>query len=194
MEKYRIKIACLEISDILYEGITNILMKTGRQCLFSRVGDVDELADLLLQDAEFHIVIVNPATVQNRFFEFERLRRNHSVMSWIVVSYSFIEPAVMELFTDVISIAESRSDIVKKFEDIINKCCYDEPVREELTSRERDVLIHLVNGESNKEISENLNISIHTVISHRRNIVRKTKIKSPSGLAIYAVTSGIIKI
>ncbi len=194
MEKHKIKIACLETSDILYEGITNILMKTGRQCLFSRVSDVDELSDLLLQDNDFHMVIVNPSTVQNRYYEFERLRRNHSVISWVVVSYSFIEPSVMELFPYVISISESRAAIVRKFEDIINKCCFDEPVREELTSRERDVLIHLVNGESNKEISDSLNISIHTVISHRRNIVRKTKIKSPSGLAIYAVTTGIIKI
>lgn len=194
MEKHKIKIACLETSDILYEGITNIFMKTGRQCLFSRVSDVDELSDLLFKDVDFHMVIVNPATVQNRYYEFERLRRNHSVISWVVVSYSFIEPSVMELFPYVISISESRAAIVRKFEDIINKCCFDEPVREELTSRERDVLIHLVNGESNKEISDSLNISIHTVISHRRNIVRKTKIKSPSGLAIYAVTTGIIKI
>jgi DNA-binding CsgD family transcriptional regulator len=193
MEKHKIKIACLETSDILYEGITNILMRTGHKCLFSRVGDVEELAELLLNN-DFQMVIVNPSTVQNRFGEFEKLRRGNSAISWVVVSYSFIEPSVMELFPHVISIAESRANIVRKFEDIINKCCFDEPVREDLTTRERDVLIHLVNGESNKEISDNLNISIHTVISHRRNIVRKTKIKSPSGLAIYAVTSGIIKI
>lgn len=193
MERHKINIACLETSDILYEGITNILMRTAYHCLFSRAGDLSELAELL-QNNDFRMVIVNPATVQNRFSEFEKLRRKNPSLFWVVISYSFVEPSVMELFPYVISISESRGAIVRKFESIINKCRFDEPVREELTSRERDVLIHLVNGESNKEISDNLNISIHTVISHRRNIVRKTKIKSPSGLAIYAVTSGIIKI
>ena len=64
--------------------------------------------------------------------------------------------------------------------------------REELTSRERDVLIELVAGKSNKEISDKLKISIHTVNSHRKNIVRKTGIKSLSGLAIYAITTKIV--
>jgi len=52
----------------------------------------------------------------------------------------------------------------------------------------------MVKGLSNKEISEKLNISIHTVISHSKNISRKTGIKSRSALAIYALTNKIISL
>jgi len=51
-----------------------------------------------------------------------------------------------------------------------------------------------VKGFSNKEVADNLNISIHTVISHRKNISQKTGIKSQSGLTIYAISNKIILI
>ena len=57
-----------------------------------------------------------------------------------------------------------------------------------------DVLIHLVHGLSNKEIADKLNISIHTVVSHRKNIIQKTGIKSQAGLTIYAISKKIISI
>jgi DNA-binding CsgD family transcriptional regulator len=50
----------------------------------------------------------------------------------------------------------------------------------------------MVKGFANKEIADTLNISIHTVISHRKNITEKTGIKSLSGLTIYAITKKII--
>ncbi len=63
-----------------------------------------------------------------------------------------------------------------------------------LTEREKDVLKGMVNGLSNKEIADLLNISIHTVISHRKNITAKTGIRSQSGLTIYAISKKIISI
>ena len=50
----------------------------------------------------------------------------------------------------------------------------------------------MVAGHSNKEIADKLNISIHTVISHRKNITEKTGIKSLSGLTIFAISKKII--
>jgi DNA-binding NarL/FixJ family response regulator len=61
-----------------------------------------------------------------------------------------------------------------------------------LSERETEVLIQLVKGLSHKEIADKLNISIHTVTSHRKNIIEKTGIKSLSGLTIYAITKKII--
>ena len=47
-------------------------------------------------------------------------------------------------------------------------------------------------GNSNKEIAEKLFISIHTVISHRKNITEKLGIKSISGLTVYAILNKLI--
>ncbi len=63
----------------------------------------------------------------------------------------------------------------------------------ELTAREIEVLVLVVKGLINKEIAGRLNISLTTVISHRKNITEKLGIKSVSGLAIYAVMHGYVE-
>ena len=63
-----------------------------------------------------------------------------------------------------------------------------------LSDRERDVIISLVQGMSNKEIADHLCISVNTVITHRRNIARKLQIHSPAGLTIYAIINGLVDI
>ena len=52
----------------------------------------------------------------------------------------------------------------------------------------------VMDGNSNKEIAENLFISTHTVITHRKNITHKLGIKSISGLTIYAILNGLVEI
>jgi len=49
-------------------------------------------------------------------------------------------------------------------------------------------------GKTNKEIAENLFISIHTVITHRKNITSKLGIKSISGLTVFAIINGFVSI
>lgn len=63
----------------------------------------------------------------------------------------------------------------------------------ELSAREIEVLTLIVRGLINKEIADRLNISLTTVISHRKNITEKLGIKSVSGLTIYAVMHGYIE-
>ncbi len=61
-----------------------------------------------------------------------------------------------------------------------------------LTARETDVLRLVTQGLLNKEIADRLDISLHTVISHRKNITSKLGIKTVSGLTIYALMHGVI--
>ncbi len=69
-----------------------------------------------------------------------------------------------------------------------------QPETEELSEREKDVLIQVVRGLSNKEIADVLCISTHTVISHRKNIARKLNIHSTAGLTIYAIVNKLVDI
>jgi regulator of cell morphogenesis and NO signaling len=66
--------------------------------------------------------------------------------------------------------------------------------QEELSAREKDVLVQIVNGLSNKEIADILCLSTHTVMSHRKNIARKLNIHSTAGLTIYAIVNGIVEL
>ena len=51
-----------------------------------------------------------------------------------------------------------------------------------LTSRENEILDHIIAGKSNRQIGEKLNISIKTVEQHRANIMDKLKVKRPANL------------
>lgn len=61
-----------------------------------------------------------------------------------------------------------------------------------LTSRETEILLLIVQGLLNKEIAEKLNISHNTVLTHRKNIIAKTGIKTVSGLTFYCPRNGLI--
>jgi DNA-binding CsgD family transcriptional regulator len=82
------------------------------------------------------------------------------------------------------------NQIYNKLAQINNSA--DKSQHEDLSDREIEVLVQLVKGLANKEIADKLNISIHTVISHRKNITDKTGIKSLPGLTIYAITNKIV--
>ena len=61
-----------------------------------------------------------------------------------------------------------------------------------LSNREVEVVQLVALGKTNKEISNALHISTHTVITHRKNITSKLGIKTIAGLAVYAVLNGYI--
>lgn len=95
-----------------------------------------------------------------------------------------------------LNIYDSQREIINKVNDRLNT--YGEKSNEyianELTKREIEVLQLVSKGLANKEVADKLSISIHTVISHRKNISEKTGIKSASGLTMYAVLKKIIDI
>lgn len=66
--------------------------------------------------------------------------------------------------------------------------------RETLSEREKDVIIGVVQGMSNKEIADHLFISTNTVITHRRNIAKKLQIRTPAGLTVYAIVNNLVDI
>ena len=62
-----------------------------------------------------------------------------------------------------------------------------------ISNREKDILKYVALGYTNKEISNKLYISTHTVITHRKNISSKLGIKTIAGLTVYAIINKIIK-
>lgn len=67
------------------------------------------------------------------------------------------------------------------------------PKDNHLSTREIEVLKLVAAGKLNKEIAKELNISINTVLTHRKNITAKLGIKSVSGLSFYALMNGFVK-
>ena len=99
-----------------------------------------------------------------------------------------------EIFIPAVRNAERKlkqNDVSAKISSMINQTPNND---EQLSDREKDVIIALVQGMSNKEIADHLFISVNTVITHRRNIARKLQIHSPAGLTIYAIVNDLVDI
>ena len=95
------------------------------------------------------------------------------------------------LFVPAIRILEQQlktDDVSARISNMISNADSQEAISE----REKEIIMCLVQGMSNKEIANQLFISVNTVITHRRNIVRKLQIHSLAGLTIYAIANNLI--
>lgn len=122
------------------------------------------------------------ATLHDIYANEEWLRQHAQVEDHIFV------PAIRRLE----NIAK-RNNVTKNISDIVSKSSIGNKT-EVLSDREKEVIVSLVQGMSNKEIADHLCISTNTVITHRRNIARKLQIHSPAGLTIYAIINGLVDI
>lgn len=109
---------------------------------------------------------------------------------WLTL-HSMVED---EIFTPAIRNLEKQlrqNDVSIKISSMLSQVPHSQEI---LSEREKEVIVSLVQGMTNKEIADHLFISINTVITHRRNIARKLQIHSPSGLTIYAIVNNLIDI
>lgn len=192
MSKSRINIAIIEPSHIFFEGLSNLLHKTDSYYYIFRLTDLDEL-NLFLMREKVSFVLLNPCVYQNKNGDLLKMKKAYPEIIWIGLLYSFYHPELLSKLDDTILATDSLESIIGKLTRIAVGQT-DNAKQETLSEREIEVLAVMVKGFSNKEIAEELNISIHTVISHRKNIVEKTGIKSLSGLTIYAISKKYIQV
>lgn len=91
-----------------------------------------------------------------------------------------------------VSVDSDEAEIIKSLQCVLKNIDGREPQHDNLSAREIEVLKLISSGKINKEIADQLCISINTVITHRKNISSKLGIKSASGLSLYAMMNGII--
>ena len=97
--------------------------------------------------------------------------------------------------TNRITLRSSQETIIEQLQQLFTSDSSSNTTTEnnkDLSSREVDVLQLIVKGITNKEIADKLNISLNTVLTHRKNITAKLGIKTVSGLTFYAIMNGII--
>ena len=192
--KRDVDILALETSPVVSEGLAAIFNKSGLRNNLSFVSSFEEM-ELPYVKKKSLIIIVNPSFIHNDSTKtFNNLKEHFSNVRWVGLIYAYHDPRLLSMFDALITISDTPETIISTIDKLLsdNKQKINSSSQEILSNRETDVLKLLVTGKSNKEIADSLNISINTVITHRKNISQKTGIKSVSGLTIYAVVQNIV--
>jgi DNA-binding NarL/FixJ family response regulator len=189
------KIAIVEPSIMLRTGLEQMLHELpDADVIFS----TDNLNSLYARINALRpdILIVNPllfdyvkrATIRAEFDNLPNLRIIGLITSYIESQHQRQFAGVIELNDDFQRVKSTLSQVTNTLQSEA-----DEPDTAPLSDREKDVLVCLSKGLKNNEIADTLNISVHTVITHRKNIVRKTGIKSVAALTVYAILNNLIE-
>lgn len=109
---------------------------------------------------------------------------------WLALHASVEE----KIFEPAIQLLESQFSKGEEMVNITKVIPQSSEKAEQLSEREKDIVIGVVQGLTNKEIADKLFIAPNTVITHRRNIARKLQIHSTAGLTIYAIVNRLVDI
>ncbi len=189
----RIRITVAEPSVILRQGIIAVLRQMGTPHLeVSEAEDIGKLKQVILLQRP-DILIVNPAHLG--MFSVQQIRKEApgGEMKLVALQLSMADSASLKAYDEVVSLYDSPEQIREKLVRIVRAPETDKR-HELLSDREREVVVCVVQGMTNKQIADKLCLSTHTVVTHRRNIASKLDIHSTAGLAIYAIVNKLVEL
>lgn len=190
-----IRVAIAETSVIIRSGLTSALKRLPNL----RVQPVEILSVEALNDclrSQYpDILVVNPTF--GEYFDVVRFREETvgKGIRIVALASSFIDASLLSKYDEIISIFDDLETLAGKISRLQNIEPTEETENQDsLSQREKEIVVCVVKGMTNKEIAENLFLSIHTVITHRRNISKKLQIHSAAGLTIYAIVNKLVEL
>ena len=188
----RNRVIICEASEIIANGLAEIIDSMAQCDVVARLDTPEHLSERITS-SDANLVIIDPTLLgfHNKGFLLQ-LGKEHPNLIVIALVTSYLDHAMLAPYNGFIEINDTRSKIISKMNEFAQCDTSKKSDDVELSKREIDVLVAVAKGMMNKEIADMMNISIHTVISHRKNITRKTGIKSVSGLTVYALLNNLI--
>lgn len=188
-----IKIVIAENSLILRSGISAVLKRLS-DYTFS-INEVSNM-DAFMLFSRLHrpeIAIINPLFLGG--VSIANYKRDNPDTKVVALVSGYFDNKTLADFDGSISIFDDLDTVNDTISSVLHIEEDDDNIEtEQLSQREKEIIGCVVKGLTNKAIAEKLSISIHTVITHRRNISKKLQIHSSAGLAIYAIANKIVEI
>ncbi len=188
------RLMLIEPSALVSRGIRSLLAEHPE---FDNLTVYHDLAHGLEQLTRLRpdLLLINPSVIdfQKRLFV-RTLSPALEEIPLIAIVYGLMEEEALKQYDGSIGLYDEPAHIVRKLRKALEKQHpHSVPSRhDDLSNREKEILVAVARGLTNKEIADMHHISIYTVISHRKNISRKTGIKTISGLTIYALLHQMI--
>lgn len=188
----RCKVAIVEPSPIIAEGLASLIAGCGE---FDVVCVVESLRQFVERVAgrQAELVVVGSQALCGVVQPLRTAVPELQSVAVVLLATTVCNDDVLRQVDGVVNIYDDQRQLLRKMRAAIEQG-QTNPYSDshDLSERECDVLVLVAKGLANKEIADRLNISIHTVMSHRKNITHKTGIKSVAGLTVYALLNNLL--
>ncbi|MDE6143602.1 MAG: response regulator transcription factor [Muribaculaceae bacterium] len=188
----KIHIVIAESSPVLAAGFSQCMRRLpGINVNITEVKNPSDLETCVKADTP-DILLVNPTF--GGAFNPESIKDSASDIDFKIAAIEIVklDKQVSALYDGVISVIDDIDTITAKIKALCSTSKDTSEEKENLSQREKEIISLVVKGLTNQEIADKLFLSIHTVITHRRNIARKLEIHSATGLTIYAIVNKIV--
>lgn len=190
-----IRVTIIEPSPAFGHGLRDILEECS--CGFVVTGIYRDIPSFMIDGTKtFDIVLLNPHLIDfdtdicNCFSDY----RAHAIL--IAIPYGHINPDVLEHFDGVLNILDDGPKIARQLKEMLEHFVHgieDSAESISLSKREKDIIIAIAGGMTNRDIADSLCLSPHTINAARSKIFAKTGVKGISGLTTYAISHHLIK-
>lgn len=188
------KVLLIVPSRIMVRGIEGVFSDLGEFKVEGILSDISRTSEARLKNIDADIIIIDPVVFDYATRQSGRSKiSEYSDAAVVALQTVTMEDDFWKQYDEVINIYDAPADIIRKLRSALSSH-QESPATDshELSSREKEILICVAKGMLNKEIADLYNISIYTVITHRKNITRKTGIKTVAGLTVYALLNNLI--
>lgn len=194
MNELSLKIAIAEPAVIIRSGLAATLKRIQGIHIQAFETSSNGLLNNYIRIHKPDILIINPLYWGSIDTHKLKVESGHKALKCFALISYLTDDEVVKQFDDKISIYDSVEQLKAKLNRTFEVSNIEVEDAEILSLREKEILTCVVKGQTNKEIAQSLFLSTHTVISHRRNIVRKLEIHSTAGLTIYAIVNKLVEL
>lgn len=195
----------MKSQEIIHVAVadTSIIVRSGLVAVLKRLPDLNiQTIEVTSKEGLQHcmeahcpdILIVSP--LFEGWFGLDSFKQIYGQQELKVVALVSVVMDANQLrgYDEQINLFDDVDKLTQKIASLMNVAADDENELDALSQREKEIIGCIVRGMTNKEIAEKLFISVHTVITHRRNITRKLQIHSAAGLTIYAIVNKLVEL
>lgn len=188
------KVLIIVPSIVAARGLESVFSDLGEFEVAGILKDLSHSSQARLRNIGADVVLVDPS-----LFDYESRKNICSRIgeltdaSVVAFQSGLVSDEVLKQFEQTVSLYDEPTAIIRKLRAAVeSRQDSGRADGEELSAREKEILVCVAKGMLNKEIADKFNISIYTVITHRKNITRKTGIKTVAGLTVYALLNNLI--
>lgn len=188
------RVLILEPSVIIAEGLKHVVDDLAGFDVCGMITELEGGLEATLEAYDTDLIIADPAIAdpQSRPGLHETVKNLTGVPVLAILS-SATDAGFTQDYEGQIYLSDKTAEVEQKISAAVSVNANEtRGDGEELSAREKEILVCVAKGMLNKEIADYYNISIYTVITHRKNITRKTGIKTVAGLTVYALLNNLI--